>query len=362
MKKLYLSLITASLVCLFTDARSQNDTSWLDAGNLKFKKQFTQTISIKGEELEKMFFTNLADAINVWLYGVYSNPGTLIYVVDGIPLGDVNGYNIHDIDEIIFLQNALVQMNGVSGQQQLLLIRTRRKGKGGDGMTLAGQAGLVNKDLREGYPGKNLRSNTDLYEQYYAGLNRSSIGMDYGISADYSRDVLPSIRKDSINTITPFNMQRYRLNGYFDIRLGKRNDLSVHVSYTNQKMDSAQHFFLGVNPDLPIYQTTHQRQTEFIPWLRLHSRFGKGWDNDLESSWMVSTNKVADEQDNTDSFRNPVIISTFGSPYHHTEHFFVRDHISYTTQAGGWNIVPSLNASYEHIQDLDADQCGGKSE
>src|ERR1700730_18091767 len=106
-KIIHLSCVSVVLFSLSVTSQAQNDSTWLDLGVLKLKKDFTQTISIKGSELEKMPFSSLSEAINVWLYGAYTNELSLVYVVNGNPLSDVNMYSIQDIEEIVFVQNAM---------------------------------------------------------------------------------------------------------------------------------------------------------------------------------------------------------------------------------------------------------------
>jgi len=106
-------------------------------------RSFTQTITVKGADLEKMPFVNLADAIRAWFYGAYTVPGTLAYVVDGNPVTDVNFYPIYEIEEVTLVQNAIGAAAYGSTQQGLVIVTTKR-GKERGGFRMAGQAGLVN--------------------------------------------------------------------------------------------------------------------------------------------------------------------------------------------------------------------------
>ncbi len=131
MKRQTLSPAVLILTCCFSVVQAQVDSSRLDIGYLTLKKEFTQTISIKGADLEKMPFANLSDALAVWLYGAYTQPLTLQYVVDGNPVGDVNAYSIYDIDEVVLVQNAAALIGTDGNQQEMVLIRTKRgKGRG----------------------------------------------------------------------------------------------------------------------------------------------------------------------------------------------------------------------------------------
>src|SRR5580700_9885930 len=120
---LLLTIIT--LTCCTSAVVAQDDSSRLDAGFVTLKREFTQIVSIKGSDLEKMPFTNLSDAIAAWLYGAYTTPVTLQYVVDGNPVADVNAYSIYDIEEVVLVQNAAALVNTVDGQQEMVIIRTK---------------------------------------------------------------------------------------------------------------------------------------------------------------------------------------------------------------------------------------------
>src|SRR5215475_13110614 len=103
-------------------ADAQFDSTHLDLGYLSLKKDFTQQLAIRGTDLEKMPFTNLSDAIAVWLYGVYTNPSTLLYVVDGNPVADVNAYSVYDIEEVVLVQHAAGLIASAPGQSEMVLI------------------------------------------------------------------------------------------------------------------------------------------------------------------------------------------------------------------------------------------------
>jgi len=68
-----LLLLSILIVFCFFSASAQTDTSSYDLGRISVMKNFTQTITIKGSDLERYQFSDLADAVNVWLYGTYSN-------------------------------------------------------------------------------------------------------------------------------------------------------------------------------------------------------------------------------------------------------------------------------------------------
>ena len=132
MRRTVLSLTILTLTCCTSAVLAQDDSSWLDAGYVSLKKELTQTISIKGSDLEKMPFVNLSDALAAWLYGAYTVPGNLAYVVDGNPVTDVNVYPIFDIEEVTLVEHAAGGAAYGGTQQELVVITTKRdKGRGG---------------------------------------------------------------------------------------------------------------------------------------------------------------------------------------------------------------------------------------
>jgi hypothetical protein len=66
MKSTLLSIMTVFFV---VTGWAQRDSSRIDIGWLSLDKNLTQTISIKGADLEKMPFTNLSNAIGAGAEG-----------------------------------------------------------------------------------------------------------------------------------------------------------------------------------------------------------------------------------------------------------------------------------------------------
>ena len=198
----------------------------MNIGYLSLRREFTQTIRVKGADLEKMPFVNLSDAIAQWFFGAYTQPASLIYVVDGNPVTDVNSYSVYDIDEVILVQNAAALATTASGQQEMVFVRTKRGG-GKSGLTAAVQSGLVNVS---GYHPK-----AGWFQNIYAGGYRNWNKVRAGLSVNYMRDVFP----DTVGrheAVTPKNLQRWRLRGFVDWQIGHRNLVELTVNYTPQRI------------------------------------------------------------------------------------------------------------------------------
>ena len=226
-------LLLLALVVL--NGRAQKDSSRLDIGWLSLDKGLTQTITIKGSDLERMPFVNLSDAISAWLYGVYTKPGTLAYVVDGNPVTDVNSYSIFDIEEVTLVEAAVGGAAYGGTQQELVVITTRRE-KGKSGIRAAAQGGVINSN------GDGQKTDVNFYQQYYISAYRNYDKLSVGGSADWVRDVVPMPSGAQYQVNTPDNLQRLRLNGYLTWKPTAKDVVELRVGYApqwvNERLDS----------------------------------------------------------------------------------------------------------------------------
>jgi len=142
-------------------------------------------------------------------------------VVDGNILSDVNTYSIHDIEEVVLVQNAAA-LTGLGGGQPQMVVITTRKGKERSGIQGAAQTFLVH----------NPYSATNLYHQYYLSAYRNLDKVSFGLSANYLRDVDPITKVNGLHVSSPYHMDRWRLNGYFSWRPDRKNTIEVHAGFT----------------------------------------------------------------------------------------------------------------------------------
>lgn len=340
MKQTIVSLTALLLVCAGAQRSiAQQDTTHLDAGYLTLNKSLTPVVSIKGEDLEKMPFANLSDAIAAWLYGAYTQPSTLLYIVDGSPVADVNAYSVFDIEEVILVENAAAMVNTGGGQQEVVLIRTRR-GKGKTGMTAAAQTGLVNGNA------KGVSTDTRWYHQYYLGANINPGAWRFGASANWLRDVQPI--SGSYQIVTPDNLQRWRLHGYADWQSDRHEWFELAVGYTPEK------FRMGTDSMVGVYMNgvrNSASQRFFLPELRWHGEWLGGLTNQLQASYVQSVYQGADLartlSDTSSDYYYADSIGGDRSSYH----VYVRDRLAYRLSSGGWRIEPAINFSYEHAKE-----------
>ena len=320
---------------------AQNDSSRLDAGSLVLKRNFTQHISIKGEDLEKMPFSNLSDAINVWINGFYTTSHNLTYIVDGNVATDVNGYSIHDIEEVVLIQNAGA-LAGTAGNQQQMVLITTRQGRGSSGLRAAAQTFLVHTP----------RATTNLYHQYFAAMDKSFSKFSVGLSANYLRDVSPMHKVGGLKS-TPYHMDRWRLNSYLSWRPDSKNAVDVRVGFVPETLDSAEKFSDHAAGALVqnVDNHAHERDQLFTSWARWRGEWLPGLRNDLQVGYLHFSQKgdsrwleqFVPPNDNYNTYST-------GNTNSHTSQIYIRDRISYTLHAGRWSFVPSVNASYQYFK------------
>jgi hypothetical protein len=356
MKNTTLSLTALALACCFTApafaqsefSRAQSDSARLDVGYLHLKRDFTQNITVKGSDLERMPFTNLSDAIAAWFYGAYTQPVTLQYVVDGNPVSDVNAYNIHDIEEVVLVQNAAALVNTANGQQELVIVRTRR-GQGKRGFTADAQTGLVN-DKAYGQV-----SELRLYHNYYVNAWQNLDKVSFGLSGNYTRDVYPNYTGGP--EVTPDNLQRWRLNGYFTWRPNSHNQVEIMLNYTPERMA-----FLDEDKNLAHVYAFAGNTTQHFVLPRLlwhsdlsskHSDLAPKWTNDLQATYIHSTARASNYNTAVGETPTDTLEQTnySESGLGKAHHLWLRDHMEYRITAGHWQIGPAINATYENYDE-----------
>lgn len=351
-------LITALAVILFFSKASAQDSTHYDLGRIRLKKEFTQSVTVKGEDLAKMPFDNLADAINTWFYGSYTNTTNLVYIIDGNLVNDVNAYSIYDIDEITLIQNALTKIGGASQQQQLVLIKTKRPKTPGSGVTANGQASLskiYTNNVRTVEPYGNstttsnsyqsgLKSTTTLYQQYYISAYKNTGSMQYGVSADFLGDGLPQIKNPS-STETK-NMNRLRLNGYFDATVG-HSVIDITAGYVPQTGKDVTSTFNQYNDSNGItkendhlFNGSVKLITTIIPGLNniIHANYNN-YRSDFNGTGVIGYPGDA----NNDNYANK------NTNYSHT--IVAYDNLSYEAKFGDWNLEPEVNFSFRSFKD-----------
>jgi hypothetical protein len=329
------------LVCgAMGPSTAQQDSSYLNAGYLSFRKEFTQHVSIKGADLEKMPFTNLGDAISAWLYGAFAQPSGLIYIVDGNTVSDVNAYSVFDVEEVILVENAAALATTAAGQQEVVLIRTRRW-KGKSGVMAAAQSGVVNVS---GY-----HPTARWSQNFYAGGYRNWDKVSIGVSANYLRDVFPDTLSGH-EGVTPQQLGRWRLNAYFDWRFNQWNVVEVAMGYTPQQAKEGWDSVTGPS-DNRLKTSATQRLV--VPHLSWRSDIASGLKNEFQATYL---HEGGTGRGYTSYFNGGTFGDGFYSTYSRstTYHLLIWDRLEYRGKIGRVDVTPSVNASYEYSRDRDS--------
>lgn len=340
-------LTIAIAICISLNAFSQTDTSGTDLnlGRIRLKKDFTQSITIKGEQLEKMPFTSLEEALNAWLHGYYSMKGNIVFVVDGNLLNDVNAYSIYDIEEVTLVQNALIQVNGADRQQQLVLITTRKGGTNKQGLIVGGQTSLMRL-------GKKDDAASGFYHQYQLSAYKNGRNIQYGVSANYLHAVSPVDDNNGTSVHTSPNLDRFRLNAWLTAQLGTAHELYVRLNAVPQVNDRD---FTTLRP-LPSGETWtykdkfHSNNWSISPSVGLRSRLFKGLSNELSISYLASRDKTNTEAGAAfigmqGAVNKQVAVQDIKS---NRQQVLISDHINYQASFGDWHLEPSINFMFRY--------------
>jgi len=354
--------LSAFFVCLFFTAEAQTDTTDYDLGRISVKKNFTQTITIKGSDLERYQFSDLSDAINVWLYGTYSNSSSLVYVIDGNIINDVNAYSIYDIDEITLVQNALAMVSGANPGQQMVLIKLKTNKSGKQGIEAAGQSSIVNMTHQQNSPGEKTVS--DMYNQYYLSGYKNFDNVSFGLSADYQRDIFPSLiipppgltNQSYTNAFKYFNpphYNRFKLNGYMHAKLWKGSTLNLGLNYVPQVSSYSADFATtyAFSPEATYLQNNNSKVSQhlFNVTAGLNSQIVKGLINTLSIAYNHFNYFENDSDSSTSAGGLPAF--TLASSYNKTSNLLIRDNLVYHKQWGGFSVEPAANFSYSNFHD-----------
>lgn len=344
-------LLLSIAVCFSCNAYTQTDTSSYNLGRIKLRKDFTQSITIKGEELERMPFTDLHEAINAWSYGYYTTQSSIVYVIDGIIMNDVNAWSVYDIKEVTLVQNALVQVSGATRQQQLALITTRKGGAGQQGITVAGQSSMVKTTRATTVPSSTSSSSEhNFFHQYHVSAWKNDKNLQYGLSANYLRDVLPAMKDPKVKTITPNNYDRFRINGWLTARLGAAHELSLRLNVVPQVLDNERSYTEQTPTyDYSAHYKHRNKQTIFNPSISLRSKLARGFTNEFTASYGFSKAKGNAESEIT--YTNPTSeYKQFTNSSLTTKQVLLMDQVSYHTSLGNkWSVEPAVNVAFRYF-------------
>ena len=345
-----LLLLSILIVFCFFSASAQTDTSSYDLGRISVMKNFTQTITIKGSDLERYQFSDLADAVNVWLYGTYSNQSNLLYVIDGNIITDANAYSIYDVDEVTLVQSAAVNVSGAAPGAQVVLVKLKTNRPGKQGIEAAGHASMVN--LRNSANIPNQTSTHNIYDQFYLSGYKNFDNVHLGLSADYQHDVSPVLTNGTLKTLDPYNINRFKFNGYAGAKLWSGTTVNFDINYVPQT--DGYGYTYGD-------QTNIATQSEYYDLgvvqhmaganLALKSKIAGGLTNTLSGAYnhynLFGMDTTYTVFPSTDGVKNFDIEKSHSEII--TSNLLIRDNLAYHTMLGVFDVEPSLNFSFRRL-------------
>lgn len=322
-------LIKTFLACSQTDSIKIDDKG-LDINNFVIDLNFSQVLKIKGEDLEKFPTQNLEEALNVWLFGKFPSKESLVYVVDGNVNRDLNAYSLNDIEEVYFVLNALTILNGLR-EQQLVVIKTRKTQN--SGVKALGQLSLVNSKPIYNLTLGNLSESekSELFHHYYIGGYKNVKNIHIGLSADYSKDVFPSL-SNRVMDINP-SVNRVRLNGFFNSKIGKNNLIDFTINYTPQSFEVRSS---SVSNNSRNDKLQNSNSNVLSSALKFNQKFGSNIFNTIELSYN-SFNHIEDVFSNTET--NSAVELSESNYRVNSANFRIRDHFSHSLKFNNISIV-----------------------
>jgi hypothetical protein len=343
-------LFTILLLACLLNANAQTDTSSYDLGRVSVKKDFTQSITIKGSDLERYQFSDLADAVNVWLYGTYGNQSNLLYVIDGNIITDANAYSIYDVDEVTLVQSAAVNVSGAAPGAQVVLVKLKTNRPGKQGIEAAGQASLVN--LRNSGNIPNQTSTHNIYDQFYLSGYKNFDNVHLGLSADYQHDVSPVLTNGTLTSLNPYNFNRFKFNGYADAKLWRGTTINFDINYVPQT-DSYGYTYGDPTNIATQSEYYHLGAVQHLAGanLALKSKITGGLSNTLSGAYnhynLFGIDTTYTVFPSTGGVKNFGIEKSRSEI--NTSNLLIRDNLAYHTMLGIFDVEPSLNFSFRRL-------------
>ncbi|MDH7461495.1 hypothetical protein QEG73_09400 [Chitinophagaceae bacterium 26-R-25] len=339
--KLLNLMLCGMLAC--SVANAQTDSTYLDLGRMRARKEFTQTTAIKASDLAQMPFTNLSDAIRLWVNGAYTDKSTMTYVVDGVMISDADAYSIYDIEEITIVQNALSQSNGAGYVQTLALITTKKGNGAKPHFSVAGQAFVVDRKLSGG------TYNFNFFSQYNVTASAKIGKVAVGGSVNFLHDEMPVTQGNELIPTVP-NLNRFRTHLWAETDLGEKSKISLHVNYAPQFGDGKYASDSLGSPDAhsmkfndALVNATLQLQTAFTS--ALHNKFSAGY---MANKQHGHDDVMYDYQHSYDSAYYNQLGQFENNVKGHT--LFINDNISYNWRLKDWSIEPAVNLNFQAIK------------
>ncbi|MEP7258876.1 MAG: hypothetical protein ABI687_10810 [Flavitalea sp.] len=317
----------------------QADSTRLDLGRGLVVKNNMQHIIIRGEDLQRMPFSSLGEAIQVYLNGAYTNDKDIVYVIDGNLSNDINNYSVYDIENITLVQDAQRLLNGVNKAKQLVLIRTKTGYTRKSGITTAASVYLVKR--REAgagtwYPEKS----PTLFHQYQVNARKYFHNTEIGGSMNFLREAFPSPSAAKIISADPYRLNRISFNSWMIASIGKKSVLNFR--FNASPMDSSRSQLFQARAGYVTDNKGKEKYFNLYPSAQLSTRFSDALSNDLNVSYIHTSVKENNSILSTGDGPPPFTNAAFEKNYSRQSHLLFRDNISYQKSLRGFVVNPAL--------------------
>jgi hypothetical protein len=333
----------------YFDYTAPLDSTFYDLGRVRMQKKFTQGFTIKAADLEKMPFMDLKEALAVYYNGIYGATQKFNYIINGVLNTDINAYSIYDIDEITFIQNAATTLNGGLPSQVLVLVKTKHGGPDASGVIVNAQTNVIKRYIPSvATTSKNAENSgvaaPTLYHQFNVSAYTSSSWISAGLSANLQRDVFPAYKAANYWDIKfqPYTVNRYKGNGFVDIKIDTNNVMSLNAGYVSQDdAEARKRSVIVLNTKVETGHEKSVNQNVLFGNFQYRSTIIDRITNKLSASFQQL------------KLRGGVVVEslpvsdTVGTKTSYT----IKDDIAYRFELGSLIITPQLNLTYRKATD-----------
>lgn len=315
---------------------AQTDSAYLDLPRFRVSRSSVQSFTIKGEELAKMPFTDFSQAIGVWVGPALATGSTIVYVVDGQMVNDVNIYSIHDIESITFLQSGLIQLTGGTvAHQNIVLLTTKKNVSNKWQLQGAASTAFVNRGDSSAKAG--------LFHQYNVSASNGSEKLNYGVSAGFLHDMMPQPETARFEKNSSLHQNRYRANAWLGGVFLHHHQFRLDAAYVTQKQSNA---YTLLQPTSHSNTGTWKKDHVLNIKASIASSFEGGFGNRVYADFYdYHLQGNITSIDNADGFSGYTL--TTEEPK--LRNWMVGNRFSYDKQFHRFYLAASLDVQYRHV-------------
>lgn len=343
MKHHLLALCFVSIACY---ANAQSDTTYFDMGRMKVKKEFTQTTTIKAKEIENIPSLSLSEIIRSRTSGSLTVKDQIVYVIDGITVADIDGYNIRNIEDITIVRNAAGNQNGAGNMQLLALIRTKAWNQHIKPIEFSAMGSGISRRANVSTRASNEQMENIVagnFQQYTLTLRGGKPALNYGGSLAYMHDALPRRnKKDALYDKKIPGINRYKINLWGTTSIGKGTVLTAQLNYLPQTYKS---HMQGIRVDKKYNHEEKKREYIINPYLNLKTRISGMVENKFSFNYLngyTLYHMNARNQVSPNIFPNRQLHDTLK-----VETYMFSDNITLSGKIAGWHFEPSVNLFFQ---------------